>query len=83
MGIAHAPNPARAWNIAGDVGVDVARARKDARATSVDDMLRLEAEDLVALKVERTPTFFVNGKPLPVFGAEAAPGLVASEVQNR
>ena len=32
-------------------------------AASVDNILRLEAEDLVALKVERTPTFFVNGKP--------------------
>ena len=41
-----APDPARAWKIAGDVGIDVARAQKDALATSVDDMLQVEAEDL-------------------------------------
>ncbi len=39
------------------------------------------AEDLIALKVDRTPTFFVNGKPLPVFGAQQLVDLVSSEVQ--
>ncbi|HEY6126345.1 MAG TPA: thioredoxin domain-containing protein [Steroidobacteraceae bacterium] len=78
-----APDPARAWKIAGDVGIDIARARKDALAAKVDDMLRLEAEDLAELKVERTPTFFVNGKPLPSFGDKQLLDLVASEVQNR
>ena len=73
----------RAWKIAGEVGVNVARARKEAVARSVSDMLRLEAEDLTALKVERTPTFFVNGKLLVDFGAEQLFALVASEVQNR
>jgi len=76
-----APNPARVWNIAGDVGIDVARAQKEAVAMSVDKILNLEADDLAALKVERTPTFFVNGKPLPVFGAQELMDLVASEVQ--
>ena len=78
-----APNPAKAWIIAGEAGLDMGRARHDALAKSVDDMLHLEAEDLDALKVERTPTFFVNGKPLPTFGADQLMELVASEVQNR
>jgi protein-disulfide isomerase len=76
-----APNPARAWQIASDVGINVARAKKDAVATSVDNMLNIEAKDLTALRVERTPTFFVNGKPLPTFGAQQLMDLVASEVQ--
>jgi protein-disulfide isomerase len=76
-----APNPARAWLIAADVGIDVERAKRDALATSVDDLLNAEAKDLTALRVERTPTFFVNGKPLPTFGAQELMDLVASEVQ--
>ncbi len=76
-----APNPARAWQIASDAGINVARAKKDALATSVDDMLNIEADDLTALRIERTPTFFVNGKPLPTFGAKQLMDLVASEVQ--
>ncbi|HEU4781186.1 MAG TPA: thioredoxin domain-containing protein [Steroidobacteraceae bacterium] len=78
-----APDTARVWQIAGDIGVNVARARKDAQAASVDDLLRIEAEDLLAIKVERTPTFFVNGKPLPTFGDQQLLDLVASEVRNQ
>ncbi len=75
-----APDSARVWKIAGEVGVDVARARKEAGAASVDDFLRLEAEDLIALKVERTPTFFVNGKLLVDFGPKQLFDLVNQEV---
>ena len=75
------PDPARAWKIAGDVGIDVRKAQKDALAASVDNILQTEADDLIALKVERTPTFFVNGKPLPTFGPQQLVDLVASEVQ--
>jgi len=75
------PDPARAWKIAGEVGIDVPRAQKDALAASVDNILQAEADDLVALKVDSTPTFFVNGKPLPTFGAQQLVDLVASEVQ--
>jgi protein-disulfide isomerase len=75
-----APDPARVWKIAGDVGVDVAKARKDSAAASVDNLLQIEAEDLVALKVERTPTFFVNGKLLVAFGQRQLFDLVKSEV---
>ncbi len=78
-----APNPAQAWVIASEAGLDMGRARKDALAKSVDEMLLIEAKDIAALKVQQTPTFFVNGKPLPVFGAEELLAMVASEVQNR
>jgi protein-disulfide isomerase len=75
-----APDPAIAWKIAGEVGVDVGKARKQARTAAVDDMLRIEGEDLVALKVERTPTFFVNDKLLVSFGPDQLFALVKSEV---
>jgi protein-disulfide isomerase len=76
------PNPAQAWKIAKDVGINVPKAQKDALAASVDDILRQEADDLTELKVEQTPTFFVNGKPLPTFGAQQLMDLVASEVRE-
>jgi protein-disulfide isomerase len=77
------PDSERAWNIAADVGLNVARARKDARAASVDNLLLLESKDLGALKVERTPTFYVNGKLLEDFGPQQLLNLVASEVGKR
>jgi protein-disulfide isomerase len=78
-----APDSSRAWKIAAETGVDVARARKDASAGGTDNMLRLEAEDLIALKVERTPTFFVNDKLLVPSRPEQLFALVAGEIQNR
>ncbi len=74
------PDSERVWKIAGDVGLNVARARKDSRAARVDDLLRLEAADLGALRVERTPTFYVNGKLLEDFGPRQFLDHVASEV---
>jgi len=75
-----APDAARAWKIAGETGVDVASARKAANAEGVSKILAVESEDLVALKVERTPTFFVNGKLLVDFGPQQLFALVKEEV---
>jgi protein-disulfide isomerase len=75
-----APNLARAWELAGAAGLDLARARRDADSSAARDTLRIDGEDVVKLKVERTPTFFVNGRPLPAFGVEPLMKLVAEEV---
>jgi protein-disulfide isomerase len=76
----HSPNLQEAWKIATASGLDMARARKDAASSEAGELLRQENDDIVALKVERTPTFFVNGKPLVDFGAEPLMKLVADEV---
>lgn len=43
-------------------------------------LLQQEVEDLNALYVEKTPTFFVNGRGLTRFGPEALAELVAEEL---
>jgi protein-disulfide isomerase len=77
-----APNVARAWEIAGDAGLDVAQAKRTARDQQADAVLRVEAEDIVALKVERTPTFFINGRPLINYGPETLMNVVSAEVSR-
>lgn len=76
----HAPNLQEAWKIAAASGLDMPRARKDAASAEAGELLRQENDDIVALKVERTPTFFVNGKPLLEFGPQPLMKLVADEV---
>jgi protein-disulfide isomerase len=78
-----APNLARAWELAGAVGLDLARARRDAQSAAAGDTLRIDGKDVVELKVEKTPTFFVNGRPLSAFGAEPLMKLVAAEVARQ
>ena len=75
-----APNIRQIGPIASSVGVDLDKARRDAALPAITEVLRLDSEDIVALKVERTPTFFVNGKPLIDFGPEQLLELVRQEV---
>jgi protein-disulfide isomerase len=76
----HAPDVERAWQLAAAAGIDVARARRDAQSAQATEVLRQDGEDVVALKVDRTPTFFVNGRPLATFGDQQLLQLVNEEV---
>ena len=77
-----APNIEHIWKIAADVGLDVARARREAAAPRVDEILRLEKEDTIALRVAQTPTFFVNERPMLEFGSQQLKALVESELER-
>lgn len=77
-----APNLEIAWNAAGSAGLDLTRARQDATRAEIGDVLRQDIEDLKAVKLNRTPTFFVNGKPLIEFGREQLAALVKAEIEK-
>jgi len=76
----HAPNVAQAWEIAGANGIDLARARRDAKAAQADKVLKIDGQDVIALTVNQTPTFFVNGRSLTTFGPTQLLELVKQEV---
>lgn len=78
----HSPSIDAAWKIAAAAGLDMARARKDAASEASSERLNQEMEDLMALKVSRTPTFYVNGKLLTEFGPDKLMQLVAEEVKT-
>lgn len=78
----HAPNVEQAWKIAADAGLNIAKARRDASSASADEVLRIDGEDVVALKVDRTPTFFVNARALSQFGPDPLLNLVKQEVEK-
>ena len=75
------PNLSRAWAVAEAAGLDVARARQNLNAPAILDIARQDASDIAALGVRQTPTFFVNGKPLPSFGMQQLYDLVQQEVR--
>lgn len=75
-----APNLAIAWNSAGSAGLDLEQARKDATRPEITQVLKQDMQDIVAVKLNRTPTFFVNGKLLLEFGPEQLSALVRAEV---
>ena len=77
-----APDLDQAWNIAGAAGLDVGRARGQASSPAIDLVMKQDIAAAQARGVEQPPTFFVNGKPLPSFGAQQLLDLVGSEVRS-
>ena len=75
-----APNLGRAWEAAGNAGLDVERARREMLMPDITGILNQDMADVQAAGVKGTPTFFVNGKPLPSFSAEQLFKLVREEV---
>ena len=75
-----APNIGIAFEAAARAGLDMGRARQDMETPEIQAVLAQDLEDLTALQVSKTPTFFVNGRSLPSFGPEQLARLVAEEV---
>lgn len=73
-------NPDMIITIAGKAGLDVEAARTQMLAPDILAVLNQDREDVVALEVRGTPTFFVNGRALDQFGVEELRALVADEV---
>ena len=74
------PNPDLTFEIAKTAGLDIERAREDMARPELQALLAQDVEDLTALQVSRTPTFFVNGRSLPSFGPDQLAALIAEEV---
>jgi protein-disulfide isomerase len=72
----------RAWAIAQSAGLDIEQARQHIASGSADTLLAQDVVDLKAIGVRATPTFFVNGKPLPSTDPEQLFELVKSEVER-
>lgn len=74
------PNIEIAFKVAEQAGLDLAKARQDIEKPGMQSLLQQDIEDLTALQVTKTPTFFVNGRSLPSFGPDQLTALVAEEV---
>lgn len=74
------PNIEMAFKVAAQAGLDLAKARQDIEKPGMQSLLQQDIEDLTALRVTKTPTFFVNGRSLPSFGRDQLAALVAEEV---
>jgi protein-disulfide isomerase len=76
----HHPEPDKVWGFLPDTGVDVDQLRADMASPEADAFVKQEIADCATLDVQKTPTFFVNGRPLPAFGLQQLVELVDSEI---
>lgn len=80
--INHRADLDKAMLVAAAVGLNIEKAKTDMLLPDITARLNQEAADVEAFGVNKTPTFFVNGKPLPSFGSQQLVDLVASELKK-
>lgn len=68
--------------IGASAGLDADAAVNQMRSPDVTGILNQDIADLAAIGVQKTPTFFVNGKPVEPFGETTLRNLVAAEVAD-
>lgn len=82
--INHAAQPEIFWSILAQAqtGLDMPKLQQDMQSPAVIKAIQQDVADGQMLGATKTPTFFVNGKPLPSFGYEQLASLVKSEVTS-
>ena len=75
-----APDTALAARIVQGIGVDVGAQKQREALPVVQQVLQQDTKDVNALLVERTPTFFVNGRQLMNASPQTLADAVAAEV---
>lgn len=69
-----------AYQAAAAAGLDVEKARKFMQLPDITSIVLQDMAEVKSVGVRGTPTFFVNGKPLPEFGQRQLVEFVDAEV---
>ena len=75
------PNPLLVWDYLGGTGLDIQKAKQDMNDPRIAELLKQDDKDLATLKVNKTPSFFINGKPLAEFGQNQLRVQVENEIR--
>ena len=78
----HTPQVELVWPHLEGLGLDMEKMRTDMHAPEIANLIAQDLADGETLKVNKTPEFFVNGRPLPSFGYEELKILVADELNE-
>ena len=78
----HTAQPQNLWMILAYTKLDIEKAKRDVLSLAVIRNTQQDMDDARQLNVDKTPGFFVNGKPLVRFGYEQLQELVESEIRN-
>lgn len=77
----HNPQPQLIWEFLPMVGLDVDKIKNDMKNPEFEKRIKQDLADAQALNVQKTPGFFVNGKPLINFGYKQLQALVEAEIK--
>jgi len=78
----HNPQPEMLWSLLRGSGLDLSKAREDMASSTIAQRVQQDLADARQLQVDKTPGFFVNGKPLVQFGSDQLVQLVNEQVND-
>ena len=78
----HVVQPGNAMRVLSGAGIDMNRLQADLKSPRVAENLAKDQEDAGALRVTKTPEFFVNGRQMESFGKTQLRRLVFGEVSK-
>lgn len=78
----HNPRPDLVWKFLEEIDLNLDRVRTEMNDPSILANIEQDIKDLETLQVRGTPTFFVNGRPLPTFGLEPLKRLIREELSK-
>lgn len=70
------------WTILSGTGLDIEKAKQDATAADILSVINQDMADVSFVKIQATPSFFVNGKRLEEFGTVQLFEMVKTEVDT-
>ncbi|WP_320033735.1 thioredoxin domain-containing protein [Halarcobacter sp.] len=77
----HVVNPQKLWSILANVeGLDMELLGEFMNSTKANDIIKQDIEDTKTLKIDKTPSYFVNGEPLVDFGWDNLVKLIDSHL---
>jgi len=76
----HNYQPEKLWGFLPQAGVDIEQIKKDMHAPAIAKIIEQDMADVKTLNVQKTPGYFVNGKPLQQFGYKQLYRLIQSEL---
>lgn len=69
------------WDFLEGTGLDIPKAKQDLNNPGIAALMKQDAKDLATLKINKTPSFFINGKPLTEFGQNQLRAQVEKEIR--
>ena len=72
--------PQKLWEVLPRAGVNIEQIRKDMHSPAIAKIIEQDMADVKTLNVQKTPGYFVNGKPLQTFGYRQLQHLIQTEL---
>ena len=76
----HNYQPERLWEVLPRAGLDIERIKKEMHSPAIAKIIEQDMADVKTLNVQKTPGYFVNGRPLQQFGYKQLAQLIQSEL---